>query len=275
MTNAPASIDLTAKIHPTANIADGVTIGPWVYIGEYVTIAAGTRIDAHATILRHTSMGENNHIHSHAVIGGDPQDLSYRGEETWLTIGDGNIVREFVTLNRGSAKSGTTVIGHNNCFFSYSHVAHDACIGNEVLFVNNASIAGHVMVDDFAIIGAYAAVHQFTRIGAYSFLVHATQVANDIPPFMMVRGTPGVPVALNIIGLRRRGFSTDTISGLKKAYRLMYRQGLPLKDVKIGLDTLVTKTPEIRLIIDLMSTSKRGIVRKQVNRKEFAAAMEE
>lgn len=259
-------IDPTAKIHPTAKVADNVTIGPWVCIGEHVEIGEGTRIDAHAVISKHTIMGKNNHIHSHAVVGGDPQDLSYRGEVTWLKMGDGNIVREFVTINRGSAKSGTTTIGNKNCFLSYSHVAHDAHIGNEVLFVNNASIAGHVTVDDFAIIGAYSAVHQFTHIGAYSFLVHAAQVSHDIPPFMLVKGTPGIPIALNVVGLRRRGFSPETMSGLKKAYKIMYRQGIPLKELEAQLAALACETPEIQLIIDLMKNSKRGIVRKQASR---------
>jgi len=258
-------IDTTAKIHPSAKIANDVVIGPWVYIGEKVEIGSGTRIDSHAVIMQHTIMGKNNHIHSHAVVGGDPQDLSYRGEETWLKIGDGNIIREFVTINRGSAGGiGTTTIGNRNCFLSYSHVAHDAHIGNDVLFINNATIAGHVVVDDFAIIGAYATAHQFTRIGSYSFLVHATQVSHDIPPFMLVKGTPGIPIALNLVGLRRRGFSVETISGLKKAYRLMYRQRLSLKEVQAALAALVAETPEIQLIIDLMKESKRGIVRKQV-----------
>jgi UDP-N-acetylglucosamine acyltransferase len=263
MTTKQSLIDPTAKVHPTAKIAENVAIGPWVCIGERVEIGEGSRIDAHAVISQHTIMGKNNHIHSHAVVGGDPQDLSYRGEETWLKMGDANVVREFVTINRGSAKSGLTSIGNKNCFLSYSHVAHDAHIGNEVLFVNNASIAGHVTVDDFAIIGAYSAVHQFTHIGAYSFLVHAAQVTHDIPPFMMVKGTKGIPIALNMVGLRRRGFSSETMSGLKKAYKLMYRQGLPLKELEVQLAALVKNTPEVQMIIDLMKESKRGIVRKQ------------
>lgn len=263
-----ASIDPTARIHPDAKIGNGVVIGPWVCIGERVEIGDGTRIDAHAVVKQHTVMGKNNHIHSHAVVGGDPQDLSYRGEETWLKMGDGNVVREFVTINRGSTNGvGTTYVGNKNCFLSYSHVAHDAHIGNEVLFVNNASIAGHVTVDDFAIVGAYAAVHQFTRIGAYSFLVHATQVSHDIPPFMLVKGTPGVAIALNLVGLRRRGFSQATISGLKKAHRIMYRQGLSLKEVEVALADLVQETPEVQMIIDLMKSSKRGILRRQPGHK--------
>lgn len=267
MTKQQSYIDPTAKIHATAKIAEGVSIGPWVLIGKNVEIGAGSRIDAHAVVMQNTIMGKHNQIHSHAVVGGDPQDLSYRGEETWLKMGDGNIVREFVTLNRGSTKSGTTTIGNNNCFLSYSHVAHDAHIGNEVLFTNNSCIAGHVIVDDFAIIGAYAAVHQFTRIGAYSFLVHATQVPYDIPPFMLVKGTPGVPIALNLVGLRRRGFSAEAISGLKKAHRLMYRQGLSLKELEVALENLATETPEVQMIIDLMKNSKRGILRKQSGRR--------
>lgn len=264
MTIKQSVIDPTARIHPTAKIADGVVIGPWVCIGEHVEIGEGTRIDAHAVISKYTIMGKNNCIHSHAVVGGDPQDLSYHGEETWLKMGDGNIVREFVTINRGTPKGvGTTTVGNRNFFLSYSHIGHDAHIGNEALFINNASIAGHVTVDDFAIVGAYAAVHQFTRIGAYSFLVHATQVSHDIPPFMLVKGTPGVPIALNLVALRRRGFSADTVSGLKKAYRLMYRQGLSLKELEIKLAELALETPEVQMIIDLMQTSKRGIVRKQ------------
>ncbi len=273
MTIQQSLIDPTAKIHSTAKIGEHVTIGPWVYIGKDVTIGTGTRIDAHAVVMQHTIMGKNNHIHSHAVVGGDPQDLSYRGSDTWLKMGDGNIVREFVTINRGSAGGvGTTTVGNKNCFLSYSHVAHDAHIGNEVLFVNNASIAGHVTVDDFAIVGAYAGVHQFTRIGAYRFLVHATQVSHDIPPFMLVKGTPGVPIALNLVGLRRRGFTQDTISGLKKAHRLMYRQGMSLKELEISLERLAAEIPEVQLIIDLMKTSKRGILRKPSGRK---AAIEE
>lgn len=260
-----STIDETARIHPTAQIADDVVIGPWVFIGEHVTIGSGCKIDAHAVISRYTKIGKNNHIHSHAAVGGDPQDLSYRNEVTWLEMGDGNIVREFVTINRGSTKEDrVTRVGNNNCFLSYSHVAHDARIGNHVLFVNNASIAGHVIVDDYAIIGAYAAVHQFTRIGAYSFLVHAAQASHDIPPFMLVKGTPGVPIALNVVGLRRRGFSQNVLSELKKAYRIMYRQNLPLKTVVEELEAMATQTPEIQLILDVIASAKRGILRKQV-----------
>lgn len=258
------SIDNTAKIHPTAKIADRVTIGPWVFIGKNVEIGEGTRIDAHAVISQNTTMGKNNHIHANAVVGGDPQDLSYRGEDTWLKMGDGNIVREFVTLNRGSiGGGGFTTIGNKNFFLSYSHVAHDCHVGNETLFTNNSAIAGHVTVDDCAIIGAYSAVHQFARIGAYSFLAHAAQVSQDIPPYMLVKGAPAVPIGLNLVGLRRRGFSNETISGLKKAFRIMYRDSLSLKEVIAALTALIPETPEVKLILDLIESSKRGVARKQ------------
>lgn len=264
MTKSTSSISPAAIIHPTAKIAENVVIGPCVYIGEHVTIGEGTRIDAHAVISKHSIIGKNNYIHSHAAVGGDPQDISYRGEEVWLTIGDDNIIREFVTINRGSVSGGgMTYVGNKNYFLSYSHVAHDAHVGNEILFINYASIGGHVTVDDFAIMGAYSTAHQFCHIGSYSFLAHNAQISQDIPPFMLVKGIPGAPCALNLVGLRRRGFSQETISGLKKAFRLMYRQGLTMEEVESGLIELSKETPEVQMIIDLMKKSKRGIVRRQ------------
>ncbi|MDP1575063.1 MAG: acyl-ACP--UDP-N-acetylglucosamine O-acyltransferase [Coxiellaceae bacterium] len=269
MSDNPSLISSAAIIHPTAKIAEGVEIGPWVFIGENVEIGAGSRIEAHAVIFKNTTMGKNNRIHSHAVVGGDSQDLKYHGEEAWLKMGDNNTVREFVTINRGSdAGLNTTLIGNDNCFFACAHVAHDARIGNGVLFVNNAVVAGHVTVDDHAIIGAHSSVHQFMRIGAYSFLAQATQVQKDIPPFMMVTGIPGIPIGLNLTGLRRHGFSTGCIRGLKKAYQVMYRDHLPLKELEATLVDLAIETPEVQMIIDLMKASARGIVRKQVRDDE-------
>src|SRR3990167_100595 len=259
-----ATIDETVRIHSTAKIAANVIIGPWVFIGKNVEIGEGNRIDSHAVISKNTVLGKNNHIHSHAAIGGDPQDLSYRDEETFLTIGDHNIVREFVTLNRGTKNGGgITQIGNKNFFMSYSHVAHDCHVGNETLFINNASIAGHVTVDDFAIMGAYSAAHQFSHIGAYSFLAHAAQISQDVPPYMLVKGIPGVPTALNIVGLRRRSFSNETISGLKKAFKIMYHEHLSLVEMTKALEILSIQIPEVQLILKLMHDSKRGIVRRQ------------
>ncbi|HLD84796.1 MAG TPA: acyl-ACP--UDP-N-acetylglucosamine O-acyltransferase [Coxiellaceae bacterium] len=256
-------IDSSAKIHSSVKIANNVTVGSFAFIGEHVEIGEGSKIDAHAVITKNTILGKNNHIYSHAVIGGDPQDLMYRGEETWLKMGDDNIVREFATINRGSHKEDlVTIVGNSNCFLSYSHVAHDARVGNHTLFINNASIGGHVTVHDFAIIGASVMVHQFACIGAYSFLVHAAQVTHDIPPFMLAKGSPAVPVGLNLVGLRRHSFSQETIRGLKTAYRLLYRDGLSLEEAKTALTELVKVTPKVQMIIDLMQNSKRGVLRK-------------
>ena len=146
---------------------------------------------------------------------------------------------------------------------NYAHIGHDCHIGNEVLFVNYAGVAGHVIIDDFAMMGGYSAAHQFTRIGAYSFVVHGSQVGKDVPPFMLVRGTPGIPFALNLVGLRRRGFSAETIRGLKKAFQLMYRQTMPLRELEVALEALVVETPQVQMILDLMKASHRGIIRKQ------------
>lgn len=257
-------ISPAAIIHSTVKFGENVQVGPGAFIGENVVIGDGSIVGPNATILKNTTIGKNNRIHPHAAVGGDSQDLKYHGEDAWLIMGDNNIVREFVTINRGSdAKENTTIIGDNNCFFACAHVAHDARIGNGILFVNNAVVAGHVTVDDHAIIGAHASVHQFTRIGAYSFLAQATQVPNDIPPYMMVTGVPGIPVGLNLTGLRRHGFSPDAIRGLKKAFRLMYQDHLPLKEVEAALTALVEEVPEVQKILDLMKISERGIVRKQ------------
>lgn len=267
MSDRQPFIAKSADIHPSAKIAENVFIAASAYIGENVEIGEGCRIEPYAVIQKNTRMGKNNHIYAQAVLGGDPQHLSYKGEESWLVIGDNNIVREHVTLNRGSHLGNhTTSIGNNNTFFAGAHVAHDCCIGNHVLFVNYAGVTGHVTVEDYVILGAYSGAHQFSRIGAYSFLLTAAQVKNDIPPYMMVSGEPAVPICLNAIGLRRHGFSSKTILGIKKAFRLMYRQMLPMDELKAGLAALAEETPEIQAILDMINTSKRGIVRKVVGR---------
>lgn len=256
-------VDKTARIHPSAQIADHVKIGPWSVIGPNVQIGSGTKIGSHVVIDSNTKIGNNNNIYPYASIGGDPQDLSYQAEETWLHIGDDNVIREFATINRGSSGgSGVTRIGNKNCFLAYTHVAHDCQISNEILFVNNASIAGHVIVDDYAILGAFTAVHQFCRVGAYSFLSRATEISKDIPPYMLVRGIPGWPCGLNVVGLKRRGFGDETLRVLKKAYQIMYRRGLKLQEVRNQLAELAKQTPEIELILELMDSSERGIARQ-------------
>ena len=203
----PTQIDSRASIHPSVVIGNNVSIGPWVMIGPNVEIGDNTKIHSHVVIDRDTKLGKNNVIHSYAALGGDPQDLGYKGEDTYLEMGDGNIVREFVTINRGSATGKRiTRVGNKNFFLAYSHVAHDCQLKNEILMVNNATLAGHVTVDDYVILGAFTAVHQFCRVGAYSFLSRATEISKDVPPYMLVKGLPGFPCGLNKVGLKRPWF---------------------------------------------------------------------
>ncbi len=258
-------IDARASVDPTAVIGKDVTIGPWTVIGPNVEIAEGSKIYSHVVIDRNTKIGRYNTIYPYASIGCDPQDLAYKGEDTFLDIGDHNIFREFVTINRGSTGGhGTTKIGDKNCFLAYSHVAHDCMIANEVLMVNNATIAGHVTIDDYVILGAFTAVHQFCRVGAYSFLSRATEISKDVPPYMLVKGLPGFPCGLNSVGLKRRGFSNETMRGLKQAYQILYRRGLKFEEVINELEALVKTCPEAQLILDLIHSSERGIARRTV-----------
>jgi len=262
---AGASIHPTAIIDSTVKMGKNVHVGPYAVIGPNVEIGDGCRIDAHAMIVKNTKLGCRNKVASFASIGGDPQDLSYQGEVTWLVIGDDNIFRENCTINRGSAHhSGdrTTHIGNNNCFLAYTHVAHDSVIGNHVLFTNSASVAGHVKIHDYAILGAYTAVHQFCQVGQYSFLSRATEISKDVPPYMLVKGIPGFPCGLNLVGLKRRGFTTQEIKHIKEAFRIMYRRGLKLSEIKAQLTQLAQTAPVIQLILDFIEQSNRGIARK-------------
>lgn len=255
-----AIIDGRAIIDPSAIIGEGVKVGPWSIIGPDVEIGAGTEIGAHVVISCNTTIGNNNKIYPYVSLGGDPQDLHYKGEETFLKVGDNNIIREFVTINRGSAGGrGTTTVGNKNCFLAYSHVAHDCIIGNEVLFVNSATIAGHVTIDDHAIIGAFCAVHQFCRVGAYSFITQGAMVGQDILPYMLVVGS--APCGLNTIGLKRHGFSDATLSALKRAFHIIFRRGLKLKEIREELIKMQSEFSEIDLILELMDSSTRGFAR--------------
>lgn len=258
-----AKIDDRAMIDPTARIASDVEVGPWSRIGPNVEIGSGSIIGTHVVIERDTKIGEHNHIHSFACLGGDPQDLSYQGEQTWLEIGNHNVIREYVTVNRGSARGrGVTTIGDHNNILAYAHIAHDCHIGNAILFVNHATLAGHVSVDDHAILGAFTAVHQFCRVGAYTFLSRATEISKDIPPFMLVKGIPGYPCGLNLVGLKRHGFSNETLRVLKEAFKILFLRTLKFEEVMKQLAALAKNTPEVQQIIDFIHASERGVVRR-------------
>lgn len=268
-------IDSRAIINPSAKIGAGVSIGPFTRIGPNVEIGEGTSIASHVVIDKNTRIGKNNKIYDFAAIGGDPQDLTPQDRETYLEIGDENILREFCTINRGSNKavgSGVTRIGSRNMLMAYIHIGHDCQVGNQIIFANNASIAGHVIVDDHANLGAFAAVHQFVRIGSFSFLGRGTKVGQDILPYMLVTGTPGSPNGLNLVGLRRRKLSLELMRVLKHVYQLFYRRDLKLIEIHQELVELSKIHPEINLFLDILDNTKRGIARPRLNRKHVAFA---
>lgn len=255
-------IDNRAIIDPTANIAEDVEIGPWSIIGPHVEIGAGTKIASHVVIKKHTKIGCNNNIHQFVSLGEDPQHVGYKGEPTRLEIGDNNIIREFSTLNRGTVQGGgTTRIGNNNFIMCYVHIAHDCQIGNHTIFVNNASAAGHVHVDDYAMIGVFVGIHQYCKVGAYTFVTHAAMVSKDVLPYLLVAGQDPVVSGLNLVGLKRRGFSEETINKLRQAYNVIFRQGLTVKQALVALQAMVNDCPEVQLFIDGLQNSTRGVIR--------------
>jgi UDP-N-acetylglucosamine acyltransferase len=254
-------IDERAIIDPSAKIAEGVTIGPWSIVGANVEIGEGTIIGPHVIIKAGTIIGRENKIYQFASVGEDPQHLNYKGENTLLRIGDRNVIREFCTLNRATVQGGgETSIGNDNFLMAYVHIAHDCKVGNHTIFVNNASLAGHVTVQDNATIGAFVGIHQFCHIGAYSFIT-AAMVGKDVPPYVIVTGNTAAVCGLNTVGLKRSGFTSETITMLRRAYNVLFRQGLNVKDALVELEKMVLSCPEVQLFIDAMNNSNRGIVR--------------
>lgn len=260
-------IDPRAIIDSSAKIASGVSIGPFSVIGPNVEVGAGTKIASHVSITKNTLIGKNNLIYDFASIGGDTQDLTAQTRETYLEVGDGNIFREFCTINRGSSKlaeGGVTRIGNRNLFMAYTHVAHDCILGNHIIFANNASIAGHVIIDDYANLSAFSAVHQFCRIGSYTYLGRAAKVGQDILPYMLVAGTPGFPVGLNLVGLKRRGVSRELIRVLKHIYHLLYRRDLKFNEIRDAIADAAKSHAEINPFLDMIDNSNRGIARPKL-----------
>jgi len=252
-----------ALIDPKAEISEGVEIGPYSVIEKDVSVGEGTRIGPHVVIREGTQIGKGCQIFQFASIGEAPQFLGYKGEKTSLQIGNHNVIREFATLHRGTVKGGgRTVIGNDNFFMAYSHVAHDCQIGNQVVMANGATLGGHILIEDHAIIGGLAAVHQFCRIGAHAILSGLTGVSQDVPPYMMAAGSRAKLYGLNTVGLKRHQFSEQTIRALKKAYRIIFRSGLTLeKAVKAVEEDDISLIPEVRHLLDFIQHSKRGISR--------------
>jgi UDP-N-acetylglucosamine acyltransferase len=252
----------TAIIDPTAKIAENVEIGPWTLIGPHVEIGEGTWIGPHVVIKSFTKIGKNNKVFQFASLGEDPQDKKFQGEKTYLEIGDRNVIREFCTFNRGTAQDKlVTRIGDDNLFMAYVHIAHDCIVGNNTIFANNASLAGHVTVEDFVVMSGFSGASQSCRVGAHSFASMGSMIDKDVPPFVKVSGYYAKPFGLNIVGMRRRGFSAETMLALRRAYKVIYRKGLTIKQALEQLHEMLLTCPEVQLFIDFINLSERGLVR--------------
>jgi UDP-N-acetylglucosamine acyltransferase len=253
-------------IHPTAIIEKGAEIdesaeiGPYCTIGKMVTIKKATRLLGHVNVEGNTEIGESCVIHPFASLGGPPQDITYRTEETLCTIGSNNVIREFVTINRGTKSSGATVVGNNNFIMASSHIAHDCRVGNNIIMANSATLAGHVHVADKAILSGLCAVHQFCSIGKFAFISGLTGVPKDIPPFVIVAGNRARLYGLNVVGLERNGFSKEEIAKLKKAYRILFRSSLSL-EVSLRMVEEELNGENIAELLQFIRSSERGICR--------------
>jgi UDP-N-acetylglucosamine acyltransferase len=252
-----------AIIDPKAEIGEGVEIGPYSVIEKGVSIGEGTKIGPHVVIREGTQIGRRCQIFQFSSIGEAPQAFAYKGEKTSLLIGDQNIIREFVTLHRGTPHGGgKTMIGNANYLMAYSHVAHDCQIGNQVVLANGATLAGHILIEDNAIIGGLSAIHQFCRIGTHAFISGLTGVTLDIPPYMLSSGSRAKLFGLNAVGLKRAHFREETLRALKKAYRIIFRSGLTLgKALKSVGEDEISQMPEVQHLLQFIEHSKRGISR--------------
>lgn len=249
----------TALIHPKAQIAEDVVVGPFCVIGPKVVVGPGCELQNNVTLTGHTTLGRSNRIFAFAVLGGEPQDIGYHGEETYLQVGDQNVIREFVTMNCGTTKQRrTTVIGNNNLFMAYCHIAHDCVVGNGVVMANGVQIGGHVVIEDDVTFGGLVAVHHFVTIGRKAFIGGTTGVTQDCPPFLTTDGRPMRVKGVNTVGLKRRGFTTVQIEALKEAYKLIYRSQHPRLTAVEKLEQRPDATPEVRLLTQFLRNMEKG-----------------
>ena len=256
------NIHPTAIVHPAARIAESAMIGPYSIIGEHVSIGRDTKVGSHVLIEGWTTIGERNHIHSFSSIGTPPQDIGYKNEETYLIIGNDNVIREYATVHRATTKEDRkTEIGNKNFLMAYSHVAHDCKVGNSVIMANSVALGGHIVIGDYAILGGIVAVHQFVKIGEHAIIGGQSAVGQDIPPYVMAQGNRARLYGLNLVGLKRKGFSDEVIAKLKKAYKIIFRSGLMQDEaLRRTLDEF-PDSDEVRLLVDFIRTSKRGVTR--------------
>jgi len=256
-------IHATAIIAPGAELDPTVSVGPYTVIGEHVKIGAGTTIGPHTVIEGYTEIGCDNQIFQFASIGAIPQDLKFAGEVSYLKIGDRNRIREFVTIHLGTEDGcSVTTIGDDNLFMAYSHVAHDCIVGNHVILANAATLAGHVEIDDYTILGGLSAVHQFARVGCHVMASGGSMIAQDVAPYSIVQGDRAKVVGLNLIGLKRRGFSSDALSNIKKMYKLVFRSNLKLDEAIAQVEEQFdTSAAEVKTYLDFLNKSERGLAR--------------
>jgi UDP-N-acetylglucosamine acyltransferase len=255
-------IDARAIVDPSAKLGEGVEVGPWSIIGEDVELGGGCWVSTHVIIKGPTTIGRNNRIYQFSTVGEDTPAVAYQGERTSLTIGDNNIIREGVTIHRGMVQDASnTSIGNDCLLMAYVHVGHDCVVGNNVIMANNASLSGHVHVGDYANFGGYSGVPQYRKIGAYTHIAGMSLVLKDVPAYMTVGGNPASAVGLNIEGMKRRGYSKDLIKELRNAHKVVYREGLTVKEACTLLEKPAEEHPEVKLFVESIQSSKVGIIR--------------
>jgi UDP-N-acetylglucosamine acyltransferase len=257
-----------AIVDPRARLGRDVSIGPYAVVGEDVEIGDETTIASHAVVESGTRMGARCRIYSGACIGGDPQDLKFAGEKTYLHIGDDTIIREFCTLNRGTAESGKTVVGSNCALLAYVHIAHDCILGDHVIISNNLAMAGHVKVGNYVGIGGVVAIHQFCRIGDYAFIQAGTRILKDVVPYAIIGGDSSYPrvMGINKVGLERRGFDSERRMRIKRALKILFRQGLTVEDAMDKIREECGEDPDAMRLIDFIGDAQRGLIRMETSR---------
>ena len=254
-------IHQTAIVSKKAKLADGIEIGPYAIIGDNVAIGKGTKVHSHCVIEGNTTIGEACEIFTGAVIGSRPQDLKYKGEKSFLEIGNNNIIREYSTFNPGTGEGSKTIVGNNNLFMAYSHIAHDCVVGNNCAIANNGTLAGHVTIEDKAVVGGLVAIHQFVRVGALSIIGGCSKVVQDVPPYSTCDGHPARVYGLNLVGLRRNGISKDSIEQLDHAFRMLFNSGLTTRHALEKIEKEVSAGGEISNLINFIKNSQRGLAR--------------
>jgi len=257
-----ARVHSTSLIHPAARLGENVEIGAFCVVEENVEIGDGCVLGHHVVVRGHTRLGRNNRVHSYACLGEPPQDKKYRGEPTRLEIGDNNTIREFCTLNLGTAQDvGITRVGDNNWIMAYAHIAHDCQVGSNIVLANASQLAGHVHIGDYVILGGGTLVHQFCRIGAHAFTAGGSVVLRDVPPYVMAGGNSAQPHGINSEGLKRRGFTTEDIENIRRAYKTLYRNKLGFQEAKAAIAEQAQSLPKLQILSEFLASTERGIIR--------------